>query len=302
MSRREKQSNPNFNELLVRGEHTLREAGLQPEDAVPLLEYSLTQSADFILSHPELSVTPDQVRIFDDALQQRIAGRPVAFIRGSQFFYGLRFFVTDATLIPRPESELLVEEAINFLKIHPHSQVLDMGTGSGNIIIAITHSFPQTAHTFHATDISRNALAVAKKNAREHRIRVRFYHSNLFQNIPRLKFDLIIANLPYLTAEQLAEPSIKYEPVGALWGGTQGIELYQHFFSELGPYLSAHAMVCIEIDPDQKNELTELARSYFPTATIDCIPDLSGRSRIIRIQTLTPDTPTSPDQARPLSK
>lgn len=268
----------------------LAQAGIDRKEASLMLSHVLAYDESEVLAHPERILSSNDAQRFDSAIQKRVAGYPVAQITGHSYFYGLRFRVDEHTLIPRPESELLVEEAVDFLKKHPRSRVLDMGTGSGNIIIAIAHSLRGSLHSFYAADISRSALAVAKKNAHEHHVRVRFYCSNLLQNVPRLKFDLIIANLPYLTAEQLTEPSIKYEPVGALWGGTRGIELYRHFFNELNPYLSSHGTVCIEIDPDQKNELTELAWSYFPSATIDCLPDLSGRPRVIRIQHPGPDT------------
>ena len=269
--------------LLAEAEQKLRAAIADPNDALPLLAHVLGQTPEFILSHPGHAVTGASHDQFQKLIAQRINGYSIAVLRGHCFFYGHRFIVTEDTLVPRPESEPLVGTALDLLAGRARTSVLDMGTGSGNLIISIASSRTSHIDTYWAADVSRRALAVAKKNAKALNTHVRFFHSNLFSDIPAKQFDCIIANLPYLTAEQLREPSIKKEPLGALWGGTRGIELYRVFFRQAPEYLAPDGMILMEIDPEQKNELLTEAHRYFPEAACTCLPDLSGTDRVIQI-------------------
>ena len=276
--------------LLAEASAKLKKSGIASDDAPLLLAHCMGVTKESLLTHSERELNLAEQRYASYLIAERCKGYSIAVLTGSREFYGHKFYVTKDTLVPRPESELLVNLAIVYLRKRAAGSVLDIGTGSGNLIISIASALGRSKFEYYASDIAEAALAVAERNARAHRVDVRFFYSNLFENIPKKKFSCIVANLPYLTAEQLAEPSIKYEPIGALWGGTRGTELYQHFLSEVEPFLNPHGMVCIEIDPDQKNALMELARTYFPTATIDCLPDLSSRSRVIQIQNPDPDT------------
>lgn len=253
-------------------------------DAGLLLAHALHQPIEYIYSHPERAVTDKENETFELFLAKRRSGYSVASIKGYKSFYGKQFIVNEDTLIPRPETELLVERALEYLKQHPRSNVVDIGTGSGNIIISIAAEF-RHAQSYTAVDISPYALRVAEKNAHEHHVKIRFVCSNLMSDVPRKKYDLIVSNLPYLTAEQLAEPSIRREPIGALWGGgDDGTELYRELLAQLPPFCTAHALIILEIDPTQSETLRAIAREQFPNATIKVSPDLRSQDRMLEIQ------------------
>ena len=238
---------------------------IAPADADLLLAHCLGKDSAFVCAHPEFQLTQEQQLRFNQLIQRRIAGYSVAVLVGYKYFYGLRFSVTAETLVPRPETELLVEQALEYLTWHGRSSVLDIGTGCGNIIVALaTKAHPEGRHGYHATDVSTAALRVARENARTHRASVRFSQSNLFSNLGRKKFNLIVTNLPYLTTRQLHEPSIRKEPVGALWGGSNGTDLYAALLRQVPDHLERRFCILLEIDPHQKNELRELAAFLLP--------------------------------------
>ncbi len=237
--------------------------------------------------------------------------RPSQYIKGWVEFYKLKFKVTPDVLIPRPESELLVDEILNFLKTINYKliTILDIGTGSGNIAISIAKNL-----SFHpkgvriniiATDISKKALNLARQNAKLHGVekKIKFIQSNLLQNV-REKPDIIVANLPYIPTARIPylNSAVKdYEPKIALDGGSDGFELYRKLFKQIlvrtyNPGLNLNLqsgigklkLIICEIDYTHGELALKEAQNYFPNAQIEIKTDLSHKQRILTIQPVAP--------------
>jgi release factor glutamine methyltransferase len=203
-------------------------------------------------------------------------------------FFGLDFSLNKNTLIPRPETELMVEQALEWLQAHPQRRsAADIGTGSGCIAIALAVHIGNLRIT--ATDKSRNALAVARSNAQKHKVasRVNFKHADLLpEDLPT--YDLICANLPYIPTDTLEGLEVfGREPTLALDGGPDGLELVRRLLQQAAKSLAAGGLLLFEIDNTQGEAGVHLAREAFPGAKIDLLPDLAGHDRLIRIETLT---------------
>lgn len=260
----------------------LAKHGVGTEETERIIAHALGVRLETVLSKPELKLTDDQYAQCLNMTHQRIEGHSLAVLKGTKEFYGLCMTVTADTLIPRPETEMLVDEALKDLAHTDHKRILDMGTGSGCILIALAHALRQRRHTFTGADVSSKALAVARHNAKKIGIHASWIRSNLLSNIQGT-FDYCIANLPYLTTRQLREPSIRREPVGALWGGEDGLDVYREFLRQAPRFLSPDATLLLEIDPLQAEKLSAAIHEVFPTKKILVQKDLSGRDRIIKI-------------------
>ncbi len=151
------------------------------------------------------------------------------------------------------------------------------------MIISIAVHTKKKKFEYFACDISRKVLAVARYNAQVHNVSIRFIQSNLLSHIPRKQFICIVANLPYLDAKDLREWTIQREPVGALWGGTRGTELYSLLLEHIHPYFAKPGILLMEINPEQRNELTEQITKYLPHASVQFFTDLSGKDRVIGV-------------------
>lgn len=253
-------------------------------DTELMLSAALEKDRTYTLTHPEYELTQEQEGVFKEYLKKRHEGYSVAAIIGYQFFYGLKFKVTEDTLIPRPESELLVETGLHFLNNKNNAAILDVGTGCGNLIISLACHARGKNYTYYAADISQKALQIAKDNAQREQVTINFFSSNLFSGVPAMQYDLIIANLPYLSTQQLQEPSIKKEPIGALWGGKKGVEIYNEFLTQAPAFLADTGLILFEIDPVQEQYFLTKARDFFPFANIVALKDHSNKSRVISIQ------------------
>ena len=251
-------------------------------DAAILLADILGKDVEYLFTYPERRLTRKQIQAFNVYLLKRSRGYSVAVIIGYKHFFGKKFKVSKDTLIPRPETELMTELALKRLKSMNNATVLDLGTGSGNIIVSLASEANDSGHEYYGSDISSAALKVARHNAKQHKTKVKFIKSNLFSDIPRNKFDLITANLPYLTTKQMSEPSIYHEPAEALWGGPGGLELYKIMLDQVQPFVSNKALLLMEIDPKQKQGLKDLLRQpHINLGIIDTIQDLAGHDRIL---------------------
>ncbi|MEK7584361.1 MAG: peptide chain release factor N(5)-glutamine methyltransferase [Patescibacteria group bacterium] len=265
--------------------------GVPDLDAHVLLAHALRESISFVDTYPQKNIPQDALRSFEATLRRRAAGTPVAYMTGEKEFYGLSFSVNETTLIPRPESELLVERALVSLRDKRSARILDVGTGCGNCIVSVAVACKDKEHfTYDALDISRDALEIARHNARRHSARVHFFASDLFDHMPRRRYDLIMANLPYLSTGQLREPSLKAEPIGALWGGEGGLDLYKHFLNNVGSFLKEGSEILMEIDPSQKHTLTAEAEAALPETTVTVYDDLAHLPRVLAIRRRTPNT------------
>lgn len=244
-------------ELLERGAQRLRQAGLESprREADLLLGSLLGMSASALLAHDENEVEPDVARRFDAWLDRRAAGEPAAYLLGRREFWGRDFTVDDRVLVPRPESEHLIELALG-LRLPPAATVLDVGTGSG--CLAVTLAAERPAWRVVAVDYSVAALAVARRNALRHQVleRMELVASDVAAALDLERFDLVVANLPYMRAEEpVALPSpLAFEPPVALYGGQRGLELIGRLCREAHA-LRAGALLALEIGLDQADAL-----------------------------------------------
>lgn len=276
----------------------LRYGTLEALDRELLLASAIKKDRSFLLAHPEYELTPTQERRFKQWTSQREAHEPLAYILGEKEFYGLLFSVNRFTLIPRPETELLVETALQILygkKNNKKIAVIDVGTGSGCILISIVKNFLTKKNStlpisFFATDISLRALNLAKKNATRHGVRkeISFVQSHLFKAIEKKlsSFDevILLANLPYLSQKIYTEaaPTVRdFEPQTALLSGVDGLDHYRELLQEISDLqLSRKVDFLLEISPEQAT-FFESKPSPYSIKIRKILPDLTGRSRLV---------------------
>ncbi|HQM65960.1 MAG TPA: peptide chain release factor N(5)-glutamine methyltransferase, partial [Anaerolineaceae bacterium] len=212
-------------------------------------------------------------------------GEPLPYLTGRQEFFGLCFEVSPAVLIPRPETELLVETALRWLRSHPTAnKAMDVGTGSGCIAVSLAVNAP-TLHIV-ATDISAEALVIAQRNAQLHHVddRITFQEADLI-SADLGRFDLICANLPYVPTSELAKVnSLPYEPVLALDGGPDGLALIKRCLACAPAHIRAPGMLLFEIEATTGDAALALACNVFPQAKISLMPDLTGKDRLLTIE------------------
>lgn len=265
-------------------------------DASVLLAHAIGRSRTWILSHPELILRAEQQKQLNNLLARLESGEPLAYVIRHWEFYGLDFNLTPDVLIPRPETELLVEKAIAWLNEH-HEQdssmhnIADIGTGSGAIAIAIANNVPD-AKTL-ATDISSKALAVARQNAKKHGVddRVNFVECDLLPAKTKIenqksKIDLLCANLPYIPTKTLHSlPIFGHEPTLALDGGADGLDMIRRLMNIVPDWLAPNALMLFEFESTLGKPILNLAHEHFPDAQIQLHQDLSGLDRLLEIQT-----------------
>ena len=208
---------------------------------------------------------------------------PVQYLIGNVDFYGYKINVNKNVLIPRFETETLVEKTIKYiekLKLTKGS-LIDLGTGSGCISIVLKKELEDL--NISSLDISRKALRVAKKNAKLNRADITFIHHNLFKFNPVNKYDILISNPPYVKESDEVSKNIKYEPKKAIYANDSGLEYYKHILSTCKRYLNKKSLIALEIGYDQGKTLTKLAKKYFPKSKISLEQDLAGKDRYLFI-------------------
>ena len=271
-------------------------------EAEILLSYILKKPREYLFTHPEKQLTKKQIFKVRYLISKRVKGIPVAYLIGRKQFYCLDFYVNIHVLIPRPETELIVDEVISLLRsILTNKQkitIIDIGTGSGCVIISIIKSLqknkcPISNIKFIASDISKPALEVAYKNARKHKVNkyITFLNGNLlYPIINNSKFKIqnskfiITANLPYLTPKQIKiSPTIKFEPKIALLAGSDGLKYYRRIFKQLKLLNCALCLMC-EINAEQTLKFKKIINEYLPKAKIQIKKDLKGHNRLILIK------------------
>lgn len=260
-------------------------------DASVLLAHILKKPRTWVVAHPEASLTPEQQEQLDAALARLENGEPFPYILGHWEFFGLDFDVTPDVLIPRPETELLVEKAIVWLQSSSERRaVADVGTGSGAIAISIAVNVPETRVL--ATDISVAALDVARRNARNLNVaeRIDFLQCDLLppppDSFPREShFDLICANLPYIPSRTLhGLPVYQREPTLALDGGADGLDLFRKLMKIAPDWLAPNGSMLLEVEATRGVQTLSLAKDMFSQAKIHLHQDLTGRDRLLEIQ------------------
>lgn len=248
-------------------------------DAWLLLEMVCGINRTYYYSHPDIELTQEQQSEYEMAVRKRSERIPLQYITGEQEFMGLSFHVNSNVLIPRQDTETLVEEALKFCQ--PGMKLLDLCTGSGCIAISMMKNFP--GMTAMGSDVSKQALLVAKENGKLHEVEIEWVRSNLFENINE-SFDLIVSNPPYIASDVIVGlmPEVRdFEPVGALDGGLDGLDFYRRIISQAGEHLNENGALYLEIGYDQGPSVTNLmCAAGFLDVTV--ILDLGGNDRVVR--------------------
>jgi release factor glutamine methyltransferase len=227
----------------------LKQAPLDPLDARVLVMHALHMTRVQLITQDDRVIDSDEAERLTALFRRRIAGEPIAYLVGTREFYGLDFDVTSDVLIPRPETELLVELAIE--RMAPRARVLDMGTGSGAIAVAIAHARPDAAVT--ALDVSAAALHIARRNAARHGTEVAFCQSDWYAALGARRFDLIVANPPYIVAGDvhLSQGDLRYEPIGALTDHADGLSALRTIVAGAAAHLASGGSLLMEHGYDQ---------------------------------------------------
>lgn len=253
-------------------------------DAQLLLGHSMGVSRTWVIGHAHDVITPNVFKNFQSLISQREIGVPLPYILGWWEFYGRRFRVSEEVLIPRPETELLVEVAINYLTQNSARQfVLDIGTGSGCIAISLAAEISPLE--ILATDISRNALGLAKENAVKHGVseRIHFVQMDLSTGVSAQP-DVVCANLPYIPGEQLQNLEVaNWEPSIALDGGVNGLSQIIDLLDDLPRIVQSGGMILLEVEEKKGDDVRVEARERFPDGKIELHCDLAGKDRLLSI-------------------
>ena len=278
-------------------------------DAEILLAHVIQKTREFLFANPEFEINFWQKIKFEHLVKQRQKNIPVAYLIGHKEFFGLDFLVNKSVLVPRPDTELMVETATTEINkqisINKKFLLIDVGTGSGCIPISILKTQEHKNIKTIAIDVSKKALCVAKKNAKKHNVEIEFLHGNLLEPMFQLSelrtknTELIItANLPYITEQQFQnEPSIQHEPKLALVADNEDLALYEELLRQIsslahrssdgvqseGGFLVPHSTF-LEIDPSQTEKIKILIKKYLPEASIKVEKDLAGLDRLIIIK------------------
>jgi release factor glutamine methyltransferase len=250
-------------------------------DAQLLLAHVVRRERDWLIAHGEAQLSADEYEDFERLCRRRSSGVPVAYILGRAGFYGREFSVNESVLIPRPESEHLVEEAIAFLGAG--MTALDVGVGCGAIACTIA---AESGALVLGTDLSAAAIAVAERNAGRLGLAAtcRFFEGDLTAPVSGCRFDAIVANLPYVPTAGLPAPPdpVAFEPRVALDGGPDGLALYRRLLPQIPALLERNALILLEAAPPTIEELTRRVRAALPSFAVSIGRDYAGLPRYVR--------------------
>jgi release factor glutamine methyltransferase len=270
-----------------------------------LISHILKKRREAVLSHPEQELSWNQKRKLEKLIERRIKKEPISYLTEKKEFFGLNFLVNKHTLIPRPETELIIEDILSTIPSSEEKSTtfLDIGTGSGNIIISLASrlSIIHPGFSFIGSDISRKALHVAKKNSKIHGLKskIKFFKSHLLKNRRIIScvndqltdYLIITANLPYLSEEiytNSPEDVVNFEPKSALLSPNKGLWHYEQLLNQIEslPQLLNHKVsitTYLEISPEQKTSLEKIIENILPKASTEFKKDLAGKWRICKI-------------------
>lgn len=263
---------------LTRGAARFDGLTMARRDAELLLMHAIHRDRAYLLTHPEAQVTSEQAAVYEEWLARRERHEPIQYIIGEQEFFGLKLRVTPDVLIPRPETEHLVEAALERLERNAPLRIAEIGTGSGAIAVALAHALPMAHLT--ALDISPAALAVARSNAEIHSVsgHIRFCESDLLEAVAGESFDMIVSNPPYVAENEILEPQVRdYEPTSALFAGATGLDVYQRLIPQAQAALKLGGWLLLEIGHGQRDALAQLLSGW---SSVSFVADLQAILRV----------------------
>jgi release factor glutamine methyltransferase len=251
-------------------------------NAETLLMFALACNRAYLYAHPEQKLTPDEERNYFDLIEERARGKPSQYITGHQEFWGLDFIVTPAVLIPRPETEHVIETMLELAREKPRCRLVDVGTGSGCIALALARELPLAE--VHAVDISPAALELARANAARLELdtRVSFHHSDMLSSFGAVpQFDFVVSNPPYVglnEPEKVQRQVREYEPKVAVFSGETGLEAYERLIPQARAVLKPRGWLVMEIGYSIEDCVRQMLEGW---AEINITPDLQGIPRVI---------------------
>lgn len=245
-----------------------------------LLMFTLSCDRAYLHAHPERELSTEETRLYDQALAQRSSGIPAQYITQHQEFWGLDLVVGPAVLIPRPETEHLIETVLPLARLRSHPRIADVGTGSGCIALALASELPSAE--IHATDISAEALAIAQANAARHQLekRIHFHQADLLEGLDPAEFDFIVSNPPYVgegEKDQVQLEVRKFEPRLAVFAGPTGLEVIERLIPAAQAALQPGGWLVMEISGSVVAEVRRLLRGW---KEVQIIPDLQDLPRV----------------------
>jgi release factor glutamine methyltransferase len=279
MSATRMNTNMQIGETLLRAAHELDPVSDSPRlDAELLMTQALDVGRAYLIAHPEDTLDASAMVRFDALLRRRLGGEPMAYISGSREFWSMSLMVSPATLIPRPETELLVQQALLLMARDERQQVLDIGTGSGAVALALAKERPESRVT--ATDISEDALAVARENARQNDIfNVSFLAGRWFEPVRGRTFDLVVSNPPYICDDDPALEKLVHEPRAALVAGPDGLDAIRALAGGGGQVLRTGGTLLLEHGSEQQQAVADVLRKH-GWSDVRCCNDLAGLPRV----------------------
>jgi len=273
----------NIKNTLLWGTTKLEEKNIDSArlDAELLLSFVLKKKKEFLYTYPEYKLTWWQKLKYQILIKKRATHYPIAYILKYKEFYGLKFLVNKNILIPRPDTELLIQETLKIT--NPKDKIAEIGTGSGCIAISL---FKNGIFNIIATDISNKALKLAKKNAQLNKIKnkIKFIKGDLLKPLQNEKIDILIANLPYLASNYQKESSIKNEPELALYSGKDGLDDYRKLFEQISNLKYRPRYILIELNPEQIKIISSYMTKIFPQVQIEIKKDLQGLERVMIVK------------------
>lgn len=278
----------NVSEILQKATEILQISGIaEPRrEANSLLAFVLKKDKSFLFAHPEYELTEEEAANFQDFLNRRAAREPFQYIVGRQEFYKLDFLVTPDVLIPRPETELIVENAIEILRAVKNPRFCEVGIGSGCISVAILHEIKTACAV--GLDVSENALRIAGINAERNAVakRLELKISDVFTNISAERFNLIVSNPPYITSEDFSALQVEvreHEPKIALTDDKDGLSIIEKIVVESPRFLKSGGFLLMEIGFDQSNQVREMFDGQI-WRSLEFLEDLQGIARMVKAQ------------------